>query len=834
MKKEILFLLLALNFALPGLDLRNPALPPLTFRTPPQHEKLELVKDGALHFAIVYDRNAEKHLGKIRTRKSIEPAVALLVETFRKCTGNTPEVFDISEIDKAKSKYAYLIGIGKNTLSDRLGMRPFELPKEGFELRTFENGIAIAGYDSSLIPGWDPGPLPTFETARGTLWGAYDFVERFLGFRFFYPGPYGTLYPECRNLIVPPVNYTDYPRFAKRGDSWDLISYLDRNQKFWKSVLGEYDVADIPIFSERWRRGGAFFWSGHSPEPVKFAKAYPERLETIFFKSRYGKLFYDEKYYYGNYFDITNLALADLLIQDLKQFYASNGKINHGWNGCNRKYIAFGQTDGGVAFEDMARNAAVQKYNLLTPAHKNRGSSRVHIHKDSFSDIYGRFNQYFAQRVKQEFPDKKLVLMPYSTYSYPPIDPKWRTLPDNVELRVCHYGLPMIYNREVASEWRKILEGWSACINGRKIAALWTYNNPNSPFGRAVVPSFTKKLIEEMGPVLGRTEIFMDNGHDWRHYYAHLAQYRTLWNPAIDVAAVIDEHWEPFYGKKAGKLLREFYKIVLENYHKFFTASDTLNPDPVYPAAVLDRLEKLLADAEAATLPGSIERKRFEILKHPWPEAIANQRNRMNYERPIYLIHQLGAGENITVDGLEKDAVWEKIPPVTLIHPRGGGKNRIPAIIKMAYSKDGIYFLGKVEYPTLADPKKSVWDNDNYEIFLSPGEKMERYYHITIDAQGRSEAFQKTLLPVEQPTGPWQTIHSLIRSRRTEKEWSVEIFLPFECMAEKTPEAYSVWYGNIVRNKMSDPGEYSGSCLTLGRNHNIKQFMMLKFSGKGE
>ena len=111
---------------------------------------------------------------------------------------------------------------------------------------------------------------------------------------------------------------------------------------------------------------------------------------------------------------------------------------------------------------------------------------------------------------------------------------------------------------------------------------------------------------------------------------------------------------------------------------------------------------------------------------------------------------------------------------------------------------------------------------------------MERYYHITIDAQGRSEAFQKTLLPVEQPTGPWQTIHSLIRSRRTEKEWSVEIFLPFECMAEKTPEAYSVWYGNIVRNKMSDPGEYSGSCLTLGRNHNIKQFTMLKFSGKGE
>ena len=118
----------------------------------------------------------------------------------------------------------------------------------------------------------------------------------------------------------------------------------------------------------------------------------------------------------------------------------------------------------------------------------------------------------------------------------------------------------------------------------------------------------------------------------------------------------------------------------------------------------------------------------------------------------------------------------------------------------MAYREDGIYFLGEVEYPALAEPKKAVWDKNNYEIFLSPGEKMGRYYHITIDAQERS----------------------------------VEIFLPFECMAEKTPEAYSVWYGNIVRNKMSNPGEYSGSCLTLGRNHNIKQFMMLKFSGKGE
>ena len=39
---------------------------------------------------------------------------------------------------------------------------------------------------------------------------------------------------------------------------------------------------------------------------------------------------------------------------------------------------------------------------------------------------------------------------------------------------------------------------------------------------------------------------------------------------------------------------------------------------------------------------------------------------------------------------------------------------------------------------------------------------------------------------------------------------------------------------NIVINKNSKPKEYSSTAMTLGNNHNLPMYGLLKFLGKGE
>ena len=200
MKKRILCLCTAL-FSLwtNAYDVKTPALVPVKFQNAPKHDALKIVDNGELKFAIVTDKNAE-NIRRWREHKSIGPAVELLVEAFEKCTGKKPQVFDVSEIGEAE-KYPFQILVGDSALTRKLGLDALNMPKQGYEIKTFPRGIAIVGSDSSRMKDYskDSGPL------RGTLWGAYDFVERFLGCRFFYPGEFGSLWPKIDNLGILPV-----------------------------------------------------------------------------------------------------------------------------------------------------------------------------------------------------------------------------------------------------------------------------------------------------------------------------------------------------------------------------------------------------------------------------------------------------------------------------------------------------------------------------------------------------------------------------------------------------------------------------------------------------
>ena len=87
MKKILCAALGALLLNMSAYDVRNPALNPVEFQTPLQHQNLELVKDGRLNFAIVFDENAEKHL-RYPNQKGIDIAFLVLFRIASKSLHN--------------------------------------------------------------------------------------------------------------------------------------------------------------------------------------------------------------------------------------------------------------------------------------------------------------------------------------------------------------------------------------------------------------------------------------------------------------------------------------------------------------------------------------------------------------------------------------------------------------------------------------------------------------------------------------------------------------------------------------------------------------------------
>lgn len=796
----------------------NPALPPVSFKPVEAHAPLRLVENGEIKFAIIADRQAEKGFPE---NKSVTLAVDLLLEAMERCIGQKPEVFEIIDAEKAKA-FPYQIILGDNALTRALGMNASKLPEEGFEVKSFPGGIAIVGYDLSLTKDNKRGPLDTRGSQTGTLYGAMDFCERFLGTRTFYPGEWGSLFPKVITLSIDPVNYTDYPRFADRDRYFTNLAYQGKEkQEKWAPLVGTYayQEANGLRFDQRLRQAKRTpFFASHNPNPHTFAKAYPDRLETIFYRTPSGNQMYDDKYVWSCYFDITNLEFADLLVESLKKYYATDGKENDGWAALSEEYISFGQCDSEVPLRDMTNNPAVMKYGLLA-----NGNTE-------YNNIYARFYQYLAERIKEEFPGKKLTLLPYANYFNAPTDPRY-TLPDNVELRVCFYALSTIHKEETREKGLKQIKDWYAALGNRPVASLWLYNVPNEEFARAVVPGFTDELVKLLGGYLGRQDLFLDQWGDLEPYYylANYAANRSMWNPDFNVAAAIEEHWAPFYGN-AAPYLKAFYRILLENYIERFE-----NGQKLYPASVYDRLEALLATAEKSLEPDSIEMKRFQVFAAPWPTAIQKKRNLLNYERPVHGVRKLLPRETITVDGKLDETVWTKANPIVLRDPNGSNDPlKFPSDLKLAWDQTGIYGGFSFPYSPKRDPAKSLWENCNVEVFLSSSLKGEFYNHYAIDSLNNRHIGFQGPEPLAY-NGKWQSPGFKSVVTADEKGWVIEFFIPYEDLKVDPPAVGDNWLANIVRNKLSTPPEYSGNSLTpAGNNHHIDTYGIIKFLGEGE
>ena len=613
---------LACGAAFADDPLANPCLNPVKPLKASAHADLTLVKGGEPQFVVLVDRAAERSRypdGWQSRYRSAENAAAAIAKNVKLATGRDVAVLP-ADAKVPAGKLAVIVG--RCAAAQAAGVTGEGLPKEGFVARSFAGGVAIVGDDTSLDPKYEKDGKGV---RRGTLWGAYDFLERFFGARFYNPGPDGSVHPPVADLVVKPFAYTDAPAFANRG-----CYYLRCPEKEASMALGvEIGKEDVAEYHEAMRDAKTEpFTSMHSPHPHPWVKDRPDRMDVAFFTSPYGHYHFDpdpEKCY----FDIFGTAFADKLIESYKEFYRKPDTKSFPY--LNRYYVNFGQCDGGVGLADAMHVDVVKREGLITQRNIDLG------YRGFMSDVYGRFYKYVAERLKRELPDKKLVIMPYNQYVWPPTQERFRHLPDNVEAGVCLGDMPMYFpDEEKRAEAKRILAGWRSVLGGRAPKEIWTYAAGENAFVADCAAEQMGEMIRYFGEDLGRFQVFHELGMlltalpDRRYTavsFPHMTYLcmRAYWNPGFNAAAALDEYWRLYYGPAAADL-RMVHRILREGYLRITVPKR--QKDPIYPKKVVDRVEELLDAAREKLTADTPEMRRYETWTSMLRFEIGRQRAR--------------------------------------------------------------------------------------------------------------------------------------------------------------------------------------------------------------
>lgn len=433
---------------------------------------------------------------------------------------------------------------------------------------------------------------------RGVMYGAYYFLDRKLGVKWFTPD--AEYVPAAKQITIKELNHHGVPKFKARILSAEQhgkysengTRWLARNLAncSWGNVFKVYEkYGDELIFSPPAKCHALF----QIITPVKYFKTNPE-----FWALQNGKRTHRDKRGLTADYCLTNEKLAETTADECRKLLKKNPNV---------QYISIQEGDHTKGYCDCT------PCKNLVKSCGNRESARW---------------VFFANRVgkllKNEFPNVKFLIFAYDASRQPPENIK---ADDNVCVQVCAWqnrrGVPYAHPKNILGNalishikaWKKI------CKN----IIFWDYTYT---FGDRMIQSPDLLLnIDNFRTFLelGIEGIYPENGPPQDNSFGipfkpwFLA--RILWDPyeCGDGEALEKVFCENYYGK-GGKYVAQYYKLLRDTNRKqefmnFHSGGSIGNPD-FESAPVTVKAYKLLQKAKEADSDPVI-RHRLRLLTMP-------------------------------------------------------------------------------------------------------------------------------------------------------------------------------------------------------------------------
>ena len=474
---------------------------------------------------------------------SVKQAAEELQQYIRKATGA-----ELPIVDKPARP---MICLGDNAAARAAGLSVEGMPLEGFRIATRDGSIYILGPDTP-----DDKRTPMGGVSRGTLFGAYTFLEKFLGVRWVIPGEDGESVPQTKSVVVPDVDMTDAPDFQRR-----VLPYTQQKRPVVKRWLQRNKVGETLSLhhSHNWRKPiPSTLFDAH---PDWFAEHDGKRVPPV---GRY-KLCTTNP---GLVRAFADAAIAAFEANPERPCFSLSPSDSAGWCTC-KACTALDETDPNGKLSITPR---ILKF---------------------YNDV--------AKLVAERFPDRIVCGYVYSSYLFPPKDRSLKLEPNLYLVWAVSfdYGFTL-FRPELREQWDKALAGWTEmtdkfgyydlCVNLSQEAGA--PNPPGVKILQHIFPRLKQKRVKSL---------YLYGISAWGH--AGLLNYtlaKLMWDADADVNALVDEFCDRAYGKGAAEM-KQIYRMLdaaMEaHYIKDETARYTMTPTilkAVYAAhfAEMERLHQ--------------------------------------------------------------------------------------------------------------------------------------------------------------------------------------------------------------------------------------------------
>ena len=785
--------LLAFAVALAAVSAARAAddLNPVIIKKPLDHPPIVLVEDGKPKGSIVLPATASGTLSQ---------AAQTLQGFIARATGATLPI-----VRGGKFTPPALV-LGDSALAAEHGLAGKALPIEGFAIKTVPGHILIVGRDGA-VDG-------TKAHSDGTAWGTYEFAERFVGVRWYFPGELGQSIPPTNTLAVRATWLEDAPVFRKR--------------EIW------------PPMSNPWNGSGTQLGALHTF--LRHANSWPHTL--VVHSPDWSKV--------GEY--LTNRAEVFQLRSDGTRDFSM---LCYGHPRTLETYLE--NIERHVAGKAPARVGIADKSITVSPADAEIACYCTHCRKlwnpsggqyGSASKIVAQFTANLARIVKQRWPDMTVLYLPYLNYTDAPTGVD---VPDNVEVQLCGMpGLAQYKEPAIAKLEQATIDQW-ILLTGHKIQnwhySCWPEDRTSAVylFPHTAQDFYRRNRDKTVGTFINGT-----TDHWPRQHLSLYCWMKMLWNPEFDVDAAINEYCRRLYGPAAATL-RQLVELQITGWENSRWPSERLSPKAVhqtsFPRALVQQMESLLEQARKQAAGDATILQRIDYYAGPFAAFFKESKDYAEGTGLKPLV-AMKVGENPVLDGQLTDAVWQRAPEHSFV--RGWDKKQsattYPTTVRAVWTLDGITFGFRLTEPTPEllergikgrDDSMAWWDDNLELLFDVTGKNEGEFYHLIINANNavadaKGKDFSKDYPQIKSAVFVGQDF------------WSVEVYVPYAGFPEAAKPGSgtaTAWFGNFTRHRVADQGlkpklnragnsarEYQRLNTTYaGPSNNLADFAPIKF-----
>lgn len=752
---------------------------------------------------------------------------------------------------EARSGTTPAIIVGGNPWLRGWGVDTAALPRDGFAIRRAGDLLLIAGRDDPLA---DPErSLASGHWAqyyeRGTLFGVYHFLERFLGVRFYFPGELGSIIPSVREPIIPAVAIDEAPDFPIREMSWynqpwfggaDAKS-VQRMQNLQRLRL-RGATASIPNCHGLARLGLAERFAASRPEFFALL-ANGRRDNDLSQPGHHGHLCYSDP------------GLEEELFRTARAFLLGQPAAAAGVR------CAYGEVWDISGFQPGYFNLMPQDgHSTLNFCRCATCSPRYQAGKAS--EVVWDFTARVARRLLEAQVPGELTAMAYGSCLPVPET----VIPGNVKVMVALSGPwserdPALLAGELA-----LIDAWTAKLGGRRVW-LWNYLNNYAGQIPAGVPSLAPRCIAAYYRRLtGRIDgAFLESEVD-----SYLANYlnwsvamAVLWNTSTDVEAFLAEHHHLMFGAGAAPM-RSFHDLLEERWMTRGLGRTSLRPDGfvitppsdadlwqnIYDDAFLARLDGLVAAALLLAKDEPASRARIGLIQAEVLGTLLRVRGRhvareRDVSSQIAVIPRLPSGAGLVIDGRLDEPAWEAAADLGLV-ALGDQAVLVHTRVRGLWDDGQLYLGFDCEEPRTGDLNVSprshddvaVWQDSSVEIFLDPEGRRQDYRQLIVNAAGSLSDARLVFEPRSQDWA-WESAARVGTSVGAGR-WVAELAIPAAALGPLPMQAGRSLVANFNRSRnlqRSAPGEnqmYSWSPYLDRSFHDLPRFGSLLLAERAE